>query len=125
MGQGGLQGGRNWGRKNLGGKNFWEGYLWDSKEKLVGASVRHSGNLQYNLVLGEGRRTASFRGVPPHPTPPGEGQAYARRRQEERASAHAHNERGGKAFNRGKAYVYAQMRGQNMADLWVIYGLFG
>lgn len=51
-------------------KIFGAGYLWDSKEKLVGASVRHSGNLQYNLVLGEGRRTASFRGVPPTPHPP-------------------------------------------------------
>nr|DAS36858.1 MAG TPA: hypothetical protein [Caudoviricetes sp.] len=86
----------------------------------MGASVRHSGNLQYNLVLGEGRRTASFRGVPPHPTPPGEGQPYARRRQEERASAHAHNERSGKAFNRGKAYVYAGMRGK----MGSIYGSF-
>ena len=106
--------------KILGGKNFWGGYLWDSKEKLAGASVRHSGNLQDNLVLGEGRRTASFRGVPPTPHPPGEGQAYVRRRQEERASAHAHNERSGKAFNRGKTSRICTNEGQNWVDLWVI-----
>lgn len=102
MGLGRLQGGSCGGEKILGGEKFWRGYLWDSKEKLVGASVRHSGKSQYNLVSGEGRRTASFRGVPPHPTPPGEGQPYARRRQEERASANAHIQRSGKAFNRGK-----------------------
>ena len=29
-------GGEIGGEKILGGKNFWEGYLWDSEEKLVG-----------------------------------------------------------------------------------------
>nr|DAX72363.1 MAG TPA: hypothetical protein [Caudoviricetes sp.] len=86
MGQGRLQGGNCGGEKILGGKNFWEGIYWGSKEKLVGASVRHSGNLQYNLVLGEGRRTASFRGVPPHPTPLGRARrTHADDRRRERA----------------------------------------
>ena len=35
MGQSGLQGGIG-GEKILGGKIFWGGVLWDSKEKLVG-----------------------------------------------------------------------------------------
>ena len=36
MGQGGLQGEKMGGEKILDGENFWGGYLWDSKEKLVG-----------------------------------------------------------------------------------------
>ena len=84
MGLSGLRGGGEIGvEKILGGENFWGGYLWDSKEKLVGASVRHSGNLQYNLVLGEGRRTASVRGVPG--TPPRGAPARADTRRGQRA----------------------------------------
>lgn len=117
MGQGRLQGGEIGGEKNFRWKNFWVGCSWDSKEKLVGASVRHSGNLQYNLVLGEGRRTASFRGVPPLPTPPGRARrTHADDRRRERAHTHT-MKRGGKAFNRGKAYVYARMRGSNWVYL--------
>ena len=89
MGQGRLQGGKCGGEKKLGGKNFGVGVWWDSKEKLVGASVRHSGNLQYNLVLGEGRRTASFRGVPDTPPPLGESQ-YTQTPGEDSEREHTH-----------------------------------
>lgn len=82
-------------KKILGEKNFWVGDSGDSKEKLVRASVRHSGNSQYNLVSGEGRRTASIRGVPPHPTPPGEGHAHADTREDsERERTHTEERQG-------------------------------
>lgn len=48
MGQSGLQGGKCGGEKILGGENFWGGYSWDSKEKLVGLvfGIRET----YNII---------------------------------------------------------------------------